>query len=367
MELRSAFALSVSLGVVLGLGVVSSSSREANAAPDLAIAAVQSLTKPPVQFDLPVVPNFSVLRFVSLFRDEQPDRMALYLKRAGRYEGMIRAKLRESGLPEDLVYLSMIESGFNPNARSRASAVGLWQFMAGTAREYGLRVDTYVDERRHPERSTDAAIRYLEDLYAEFGAWNLAAAAYNSGAARVARIMREETGDERGVESDFWLIRGRLPADTREYVPLIFAAAMVGKDPQKYGIDQVERWLPLPTDTLSAPGGTSLASIADEIDVSEEDLRSLNPHLVQAMTPPGPSYPVVVPDGRASAYANAGAGALAVDRETSASAAVHRVQTGESLAEIARRHGVTVTALLRANGLGDEALLRAGQVLRLPV
>src|SRR5690606_13942291 len=130
----------------------------ASASPELAISAVRTLTEPPVQFDLPIIPNSSVQRFVSLFEEEQPDRIALYLKRAGRYEGMIRAKLRERGLPEDLVYLSMIESGFNPNARSRASAVGLWQFMAGTARDYGLRVDGYVDERRHPERSTDAAI-----------------------------------------------------------------------------------------------------------------------------------------------------------------------------------------------------------------
>src|SRR5690606_24937510 len=202
MELRSALPLSVALGVLLGAGIVVGSKRAASPAPELAIAAVRTLTAPPVQFDLPIVPNSSVERFVSLFRDEQPDRMALYLKRSGRYEGMIRSKLRARGMPEDLIYLSMIESGFNPNARSRASAVGLWQFMAGTARDYGLRVDSYVDERRHPEKSTDAALTYLADLYEEFGAWNLAAAAYNSGAGRVARIMREETGDERGVDAD---------------------------------------------------------------------------------------------------------------------------------------------------------------------
>src|SRR5690606_26756999 len=160
-------------------------------------------------------------------------RMALYLKRSGRYEGMIREKLRAKGMPEDLVYLSMVESGFNPNARSKAQAVGLWQFMAATGRMYGLRIDGYVDERRDPERSTDAALSYLKHLDYPFGSWSLAAAAYNSGGNRVARIMREETGTVRGEESDFWRIRSRLPSETREYVPLIFAVALVGKEPHK--------------------------------------------------------------------------------------------------------------------------------------
>lgn len=375
MELRSAFPLSVALGALLGAGIVFVSTRASSPAPELAIAAVRTLTQPPVRFDLPIVPNSSVERFVSLFRDEQPDRMALYLKRSGRYEGMIRAKLRERGLPEDLIYLSMIESGFNPNARSRASAVGLWQFMAGTARDYGLRVDSYVDERRHPEKSTDAAVRYLEDLYAEFGAWNLAAAAYNSGAGRVARIMREETGDERGEEADFWRIRRRLPADTREYVPLIFAAAIVGKEPHKYGLDDVERWLPLPTDTLEVAGGTRLASLAEAVGASEEDLRTLNPHLVKGMTPPGDGYPVVVPDGAAPALTAAAKGGAAVPAAAVPEVAqagaqavkTHRVARGESLSLIAERHGVTVTALQRANGMGNRTTLQPGQLLRLPV
>ena len=373
MELRSAFPLSVALGALLGVGIVVVDKRASSPAPDLAIAAVRTLTEAPVRFDLPIVPNSSVQRFVSLFRDEQPDRMALYLKRSGRYEGMIRAKLRERGMPEDLIYLSMIESGFNPNARSRASAVGLWQFMAGTARDYGLRVDSYVDERRDPEKSTDAAVRYLEDLYEEFGAWNLAAAAYNSGAGRVARIMREETGDERGQEADFWRIRRRLPADTREYVPLIFAAAIVGKEPHKYGLARVERWLPVPTDTVQVAGGTRLATIASRIGSSLEVLEALNPHLVRAMTPPGGRYPVIVPDGTAGRYAAAAAsgaeeeGVEAVVAADAEAPRTHRVASGESLSVIAVRHGVTVAALQRLNGMGKRTTLRPGQVLRLPV
>lgn len=373
MELRTALPSAVALGCVLGAALASAGSRTAGPG-EPSSAQVASLIQPAqevVRWDLPVVWNASVARFVNLFQTEQTDRMALYLKRSGRYEGMIRGKLRERGMPEDLVYLSMIESGFNPNARSRAQAVGLWQFMAATARQYGLRVDGYVDERRDPEKSTDAALRYLQDLYDEFGAWNLAAAAYNTGGGRVARIMREETGAVRGVEADFWRIRERLPRDTREYVPLMFAMALIGKEPQKYGLENVERWLPLPTDTVAVPGGTDLEVVAAAVRVSEEELRTLNPQLVRGMTPPSEDhFPVAVPDGRAPLYAANFPAARAAPRpareaEQTAETA-HRVRSGESLWTIARRHGVTVSALQRANGLSRRAVIRPGQVLRIP-
>jgi membrane-bound lytic murein transglycosylase D len=305
MELKTALPAALCAGVVLGLSIVgvrTFSAKDGGPAP-VAALAVAELATVPVRWDIPVVWNESVSRFVNLFSGEQSDRMALYLKRSGRYEGMIRTKLREQGMPEDLLYLSMIESGFNPNARSRAQAVGLWQFMAGTARDYGLRVDGYVDERRDPEKSTDAALRYLRDLHRQFGSWNLAAAAYNTGEVRVSRAMRATTGAEKGVETDFWRIRRLLPRDTREYVPLIYAAALVGKDPQRYGLGAVERWLPVATDTVSVPGGTSLGEVAEAVGISEKDLRAINPQLLQAMTPPGKPYPVQVPDGSGARFA----------------------------------------------------------------
>jgi membrane-bound lytic murein transglycosylase D len=304
MELRTALPTALIVGVVLGIGVVAVESTMPSDGPaPIAALAVAELASVPVHWDIPVVWNESVSRFVNLFSGEQSDRMALYLKRSGRYEGMIRTKLREQGMPEDLLYLSMIESGFNPNARSRAQAVGLWQFMASTARDYGLRVDSYVDERRDPEKSTDAALRYLQDLHRQFGSWNLAAAAYNSGEVRVSKAMRATTGAEKGKETDFWRIRRLLPSDTREYVPLIYAAALVGKNPQKYGLGDVERWLPVATDTVAIPGGTDLGDVAEAIGTSESDLRSLNPHLVKGMTPPGKPYPVRVPDGAGEHFA----------------------------------------------------------------
>ena len=305
MELRTALPTALIVGVVLGTSIValeSVTSDEGGPAP-IAALAVAELASVPVRWDIPVVWNESVTRFVKLFSGEQSDRMALYLKRSGRYEGMIRSKLRERGMPEDLLYLSMIESGFNPNASSRVQAVGLWQFMAGTARDYGLRVDSYVDERRDPAKSTDAALRYLQDLHRQFGSWNLAAAAYNTGEVRVSKAMRATTGSSKGEETDFWKIRRLLPRDTREYVPLIYAAALVGKDPEKYGLGGVERWLPIPTDTVNVPGGTDLGKVAEAVGTTKKDLRTLNPHLVKGMTPPGKSYPVLVPDGSGARYA----------------------------------------------------------------
>jgi membrane-bound lytic murein transglycosylase D len=395
MEFRNAFPIAVLLGGMCGASIAGAKAPErfgvsyfieptsAEARP--ATLAVPGLT-PIVEFDIPVVRNEHVERFVTLFHERQPDRIALYLKRGGRYEGMIRQKLRERGMPEDLLYLAMIESGFNPNARSKAQAVGLWQFIAETGRRYGLRIDAYVDERRDPEKSTDAALRYLSDLHRRFGSWNLAAAAYNTGENRVARIMREETGSERGDETSFWVIRSRLPGETREYVPLIFAAAVVGKEPERFGITRVERWLPVETEEVEVPGGTPLVVVAEAAGHSEKQIRALNPQLVQGITPPREVYPVRVPVGRGADYAanfervrtaHAAKRPVATPKLASASVApaaqrarpaarAHTVRQGENLTVIAKRHGVSVGSLQRANGLSQRSVIRPGQRLRIP-
>ncbi|HEX5725288.1 MAG TPA: transglycosylase SLT domain-containing protein [Longimicrobiaceae bacterium] len=394
MEFRSAFPVAVLLGGMLGAAAVALDAPTASpssAAPSLDGIAVDAAAPAArrVRWDIPVVRNAPVERFVRLFTHKQQDRMALYLKRSGRYEGMIRGKLRARGMPEDLVYLSMIESGFNPTARSRAQAVGLWQFIAGTARDYGLRVDAYVDERRDPEKSTDAALRYLRDLHNEFGAWYLAAAAYNTGGGRVSRVMREETGRVRGVEADFWRIRHRLPAETREYVPLMLAAALIGKEPQRYGLGGVKRWLPLEVETVQVPGGTELEVVARAVGATERELERLNPQLIKQMTPPGSrAYPVRVPRGSRGLFAArfAGLHQQAVERarverareqqvvkarqaearRVAARSRSHTVRRGESLWTIARRHDTSVAALKRANGMGSRSTIRPGQRLRLP-
>lgn len=156
--------------------------------------------------------------------------LSIWLDRKLKYDDMISTKLAARNMPQDLVYLAMIESGFNPTAKSPAAAGGLWQFISETGQRYGLTVNKRVDERNHPDKATDAALSYLSDLHDRFGSWYLAAAAYNTGENRVGRIMREETGSERGTDADYYTIAHRLPAETRDYVPKMIAAARVSKE-----------------------------------------------------------------------------------------------------------------------------------------
>lgn len=184
---------------------------------------------------LPDIDHPRVESWVSRFTNEQRGSMTVYLDRMSKYEDMITKKLDARGLPRGLIYLAMIESGFNPTAKSPVKASGLWQFMSPTAREYGLTVSRRADERNNPTRSTDAALEYLSDLYDRFGSWYLAAAAYNTGQGRVARIMKQVTGSTKGTDADYYRISNRLPRETREYVPKMIAAARIGSDPVKYG------------------------------------------------------------------------------------------------------------------------------------
>jgi membrane-bound lytic murein transglycosylase D len=384
MEFRSALPAVVLLGVVLGAAAAGDNDRTDAPVSTAAAGLVReaSAAVAGASWDIPVARNASVDRFIGIFTGRQQDRMALYLKRSGRYEGMIRGKLRERGMPEDLLYLSMIESGFNPTAKSTAAAVGLWQFIEDTGERYGLRVDAYVDERRHPEKSTDAALSYLEDLHGQFGSWYLAAAAYNTGEGRVARVMRQVTGKERGKDADFWRIRGRLPSETREYVPLMVAAALVGKEPQKYGLGGVARWMPLEYQEVQVPAATRLSTVARAVGVREIEIKRLNPHLVKSMTPPGTkAYPVRIPTGRAGRFAadfpavqraaaQLAAREAAAERATAARRAAsvrrHTVRRGESLWIIARRYDTTVKKVQAANGLGRRNRIRPGQRLVIP-
>jgi membrane-bound lytic murein transglycosylase D len=392
MRFRSAFVTALAGGAALGLALSATGKQDLNPIErPTGILADATAAVSPATWDIPMVWNNHVERFVDIFSGRGQDRMALYLTRSGRYEPMIRGKLRERGMPEDLLYLSMIESGFNTTARSHAQAVGLWQFIAETGRRYGLRVDGHVDERRHPEKSTDAALGYLSDLYDMFGSWYLAAAAYNTGENRVARIMREETGSVKGTDDDFWRIRHRLPAETREYVPLMLAAAFIGKEPEKYGLIDVKRWVPVETETVPVPGGTRLALVGAAVGVAEAEIQRLNPHLLRDATPPGGDYPVYVPRGRSVQYAanfdavakeaaeeakvrQAAAQARQAQQAQQARAAAaararartHTVRNGESLWTIARRHNTSVRAIQRANGMGTRSVIRPGQRLRLP-
>ena len=195
-----------------------------------------STTVPPTsRSELAQLPHERIDYHITRWTGEKRAEFASYLERKQQYESMITEKLRRRGMPEDLLYLAMIESGFNPQARSLAEARGIWQLVADTARRYGLRVDEEVDERNDPEKATDAALSYLSYLYNRFGSWYLAAAAYNTGENRVGRLMTEAFGRETGTDEDYYRIWDQLPGETRDFVPAMVAAAKIGREPGRYG------------------------------------------------------------------------------------------------------------------------------------
>jgi len=292
-----------------------------------------------------------------------------WLTRSGRYLPMILDVFRQKGLPDDLVFTAMIESGFNPVAVSRAGAKGLWQFMAPTARRYGLRVDEWLDERLDPEKSTMAAARHLLDLYAVFGSWNLVQAAYNAGEMKVLQAVRAMG------TSDFWTLRGSriLRDETKNFIPAIQAATVIARAPERYGF-VVTPAEPLQYEVIMVPKATSLKLLSAHSEIPFDVLERLNPELRLKQTPPDGSYPLKVPVGGARLAQ------LALDRNvplrlTVASRtldqhrgrvlpAVHVVRARETVKTIAKRYGVSVADLFRWNGLDETARIRPGDRLR---
>lgn len=326
-----------------------------------------------VVWDLPVTHNESVEWWIGFLQGRNRDKTELWLERTGRYGPMIQAELRRRGMPEDLLYLALIESGLSPKAYSRAAASGMWQFIAETGKRYGLEVSNDVDERRDPIKSTSAALDYLQDLYGRFGSWYLAAAAYNTGENRVERILRERAGGARGADSLFWTIAPHLPRETRDYVPLMLAAAHIGKEPLKYGFDALEYQDELEFDLVWVPGSTDLSMIAEASGVDVEDVRELNTHLTNGRTPANRGWSVRIPSGTRVAFEQSFPALYRTSRLAAAqpapsagAAASHRVARGETLSHIAKRYGISVSALRSANGNIDPRRLRVGQVVRLP-
>ncbi|HEX9749097.1 MAG TPA: transglycosylase SLT domain-containing protein [Methylomirabilota bacterium] len=284
------------------------------------------------------------------------------LARSGRYLPMILDIFKEKGLPEELVFTAMIESGFNPVAVSRAGAKGLWQFMAPTARLYGLRVDRWLDERLDPEKSTVAAANYLLDLYAVFGSWDLAQAAYNAGEVRVQRAI-QGTGTR-----DFWVLHRRSPhllPETKNFIPAIHAATLIGRQPEQYGFTVVPEE-PVRYDVVTVPKGTRLMRLAGLSGVALADLEQLNPELWQKQTPPDAPYELKVPLDTADAMRAAVALDTAPRRSAPApGTAVHVVKAGDTVWRIARQYGVSTVQLARLNGLERPDRIFPGERLRI--
>jgi membrane-bound lytic murein transglycosylase D len=287
--------------------------------------------------------------FVSHFTGRAKSYFEERLSRGSRYETMIREKLRAGDLPEDMYYLAFVESGYDPNAYSRAAAVGMWQFMTATGRGVGLRIDWWIDERRDPVRSTDAAVRFLRGLRAQFGSMYLAAAAYNGGPGRVARGLSRYADDLEDDSRDdmfFTLAEKKyLRNETRNYVPQLIAAALIAKEPARYGIS-IEQREPFQYDSVRIGPRVPMAALAEAAGVSVDDLQLLNPHILRGMTPPRDSVKVRLPVGIRGRFDSAYA---AMPEEARTGASWVTAPKGATWASLGRKAGVSARAISSYN------------------
>src|SRR5208282_4470633 len=299
--------------------------------------------------DLPLAMTDQVAGYINYFSSRGRGTLERALARSGRYEDMIRRTLREEGVPQDLIYLAQAESGFHPLAVSRAGARGMWQFMGSRAHGYGLERNWWVDDRQDPEKATRAAAHHLKDLYNEFGDWYLAMAAYNSGPGTV------QTAVKRTGYADFWELyrRNVLPKETRNYVPIIVAVTIMAKNPAQYGLDSVVKEKPVPYDTIKIDYPIDLRLAAECVDVTTSDLLDLNPSLLRLTTPKDREFELHLPAGTADKFQTAVASIPADKRVWWR---YHKVQSGETLAAIARTYHTTPRAISEANDLNGDGL-----------
>jgi membrane-bound lytic murein transglycosylase D len=305
--------------------------------------------------DLPLMMTDQVAGFINYFSNRGRGTVERALARSGRYEDMIRRILREEGVPQDLIYLAQAESGFHPLAVSRAGARGMWQFMGSRAKGYGLERSWWVDDRQDPEKATRAAAHHLKDLYNEFGDWYLAMAAYNSGPGTVQAAVKR-TG-----YADFWELyrRNALPKETRNYVPIILAVTIMGKNPAQYGLDSVVKEKPVAYDIVKIDYPIDLRLVAECVDATASDLLDLNPSLLRMTTPKfsengvtgkDQEFELRLPAGTASKFQTTVA---SIPTDKRVWWRYHKVQAGETLASIARAYRTSPKAIAEANDLND--------------
>jgi len=310
---------------------------------------------------LPVVSNERVETFIELFEGPQKQWMERALRRSGRYSQRMRQILSEEGLPEDLVYLALIESGFNPYAYSRAKAMGIWQFIPATGRRHGLVINWWIDERRDLEKSARAAAHYLKNLYGLFDDWYLAAAAYNAGEGKLQRAIRKYDS------TCFWdLSKYRyLRRETKNYVPRFLAALTIAKDPGRHGFADVQYDAPLLYETVPVPDATDLAVIAKGCGRSLALLNKLNPQLLRGCTPPDyPDYEVKVPLGTKESFL---AYYSQLDPAKRLTFRRHRIHKNETLSHIAQHYGISVNSIMAMNRLKSRHSIREGKSLIIPL
>ncbi|RMH62661.1 MAG: LysM peptidoglycan-binding domain-containing protein [Bacteroidetes bacterium] len=318
----------------------------------------------PVETEIPMTMHRLVRQSIAYLLRSPDKHLYHWLGRAETYFPMIEQILAEEKAPDELKYLAMIESGLNPQARSWARAVGMWQFMTYTGRLYGLQVNAWVDERRDPEKATRAAARHLRDLYDTFGDWHLAIAAYNCGAGNVRKAQRRARA--RGFGADFWSIYPYLPRETRNYVPMFIAAALVASNPAAFNLDlgPVRPGPRYAYEYVPVQGMIALSEVARLAGTDLTTIRALNPELRRDYLPPSDGvYYVRIPLGT---YGRFAAGYAQLPPEARATVSEHRVRRGETLGGIARKYGVSVAELRRANDIRG-SLIRVGQELIVPM
>ncbi len=326
-----------------------------------------------ISYDLPIIQNDFVEGYITFFQTVYKDRFQKGLSVSGRYIPMIHETLVELNLPKDLAYLPLIESNFNVHAVSRAKATGPWQFIKSTGRRYGLRINEYIDERRDPVKSTKAAVRYLQDLYKMFDSWLLAMASYNAGENGIKKAIN------RTQSNDFWELKesGKIPRETRNYIPKFMAATIIAKNPEAYGFS-VEYQPPFLYDEVEINKPTSFHTIARAASISVEEIQAYNPELKRKKTPPNyPNYRLKLPPGKREIFlANISSvqGVQSEEPEEPVQTVSphpdgsyrHRIRRGETIGSISRKYDVSIKRLLIANRLRKNSVIYPGRRLVIP-
>ncbi|MFN3480056.1 MAG: transglycosylase SLT domain-containing protein [Thermodesulfovibrionales bacterium] len=311
-----------------------------------------------VHLDNNPVAKAAIEKSIILFTERIKDKFSLWLSRSGKYLDLMKEILKSKNLPEDIAFLPLIESGFNPAAYSVAKAVGPWQFIASTAKRYGLKIDWWRDERRDPIKSTVAAADYLKDLYDMFGSWNLAMAAYNAGEGKILKALNRTKRD------DYWELTSTkyIKKETKEYVPKFVAARMIATNPDEYGFDRIEYHQPFDYDEVTINHPLDLDVAAKCADTTVEVIRELNPELRRWSTPPGESaYSLRIPSGKKEEFLK---NLAEIPKEEWFTIERYKVKRGDTIKKIASRTGIPISVILELND--GMRVINPGETILLP-